>query len=288
MKVLCAVFATVIALPLFAAPRTFVSPSGLDTNPCSLAAPCRTFQAAVNVTDNAGEVVALGSAGYGAITISQSLTITVPNGIYAGIAVVGTTAAVTVNNTASYVVLRGLTLNGANVADYGIGPSGATMRIENCVISGFSQYGIADLSTMQLFIVDTLVRDNGTGLGVSSGSVTIDHSRFESNLNAGILFNGVSATIRDSLVSENTVGFQVNDGIGPATIVLQNCTATNNTFGLIVNRSTVLLSNCTVTTNGTGITGGQNAVVDSLGNNTINLNHTADLSGVSLTPLPPS
>jgi hypothetical protein len=32
------------------AARTFVSGSGVDTNPCSLAAPCRTLQGAYNQT----------------------------------------------------------------------------------------------------------------------------------------------------------------------------------------------------------------------------------------------
>jgi hypothetical protein len=56
-------------------PRTFVSAAGNDSNPCSFTAPCRHFQAAVNVTSAGGEVDALDPAGYGPITISQAITI---------------------------------------------------------------------------------------------------------------------------------------------------------------------------------------------------------------------
>ena len=51
-----ALLATALACTYFAvpaqaqAPRTFVSAAGNDSNPCSFAAPCRHFQAAVNAT----------------------------------------------------------------------------------------------------------------------------------------------------------------------------------------------------------------------------------------------
>jgi hypothetical protein len=44
-------------------PRTFVSPTGSDSNNCSLAAPCRTFQVAITQTNSGGEIAALGTAG---------------------------------------------------------------------------------------------------------------------------------------------------------------------------------------------------------------------------------
>ena len=67
--------------------RTFVSGSGLDSNACSLAAPCRGFAAALAQTLPGGEVVVLDSAGYGPVTISQAVTLVAPSGVYAGISV---------------------------------------------------------------------------------------------------------------------------------------------------------------------------------------------------------
>ena len=62
-----------------AASRTFVSTIGNDANTsanCSPAAPCRTFGAALSVTNPGGEVVVLTSGGYGPATISQPVVIT--------------------------------------------------------------------------------------------------------------------------------------------------------------------------------------------------------------------
>jgi hypothetical protein len=76
---IAAALALAVTLPAVSAqaqaPRTFVSAAGSDSNPCSFAAPCRHFQAAVNATTLGGEVDALDPAGYGPITISQAITI---------------------------------------------------------------------------------------------------------------------------------------------------------------------------------------------------------------------
>jgi hypothetical protein len=72
--------ALALAVTLPAAPanaqtaiRTYVSITGNDTNPCSLTAPCRHFQAAANATAAGGEVDALDPGGYGSLIISQPL-----------------------------------------------------------------------------------------------------------------------------------------------------------------------------------------------------------------------
>ena len=74
-----AALALAVTLPAVSAqaqaPRTFVSAAGSDSNPCSFAAPCRHFQAAVNATSAGGEVDALDPAGYGPIIITQAITI---------------------------------------------------------------------------------------------------------------------------------------------------------------------------------------------------------------------
>ncbi len=64
--VMAAGLAVAVMLPAASAqaqaPRTFVSAAGSDSNPCSFAAPCRHFQAAVNATSLGGEVDALDPA----------------------------------------------------------------------------------------------------------------------------------------------------------------------------------------------------------------------------------
>jgi hypothetical protein len=69
--------------------RTFVSGHGSDSNACTVAAPCRTFQHAHDTVGGGGEVVALDAAGYGSITINKSVTITA----------IGIEASITSSNT---------------------------------------------------------------------------------------------------------------------------------------------------------------------------------------------
>src|SRR5207245_10723104 len=85
-----AVFAVIVlsSFSAWAAQRTFVSGSGNDANPCTRDMPCRSFGAAIAVTSTNGEVVALDSAGYGPVTVTQGVATVAPNGVHAGISVV--------------------------------------------------------------------------------------------------------------------------------------------------------------------------------------------------------
>src|SRR5450759_891694 len=81
MKIIAA-FAVVLALASFSAPpaqaqnaRSFVSGHGLDTNACTLAAPCRTLAGAFLATNAGGEIDVLDTAGYGALTINKAISI---------------------------------------------------------------------------------------------------------------------------------------------------------------------------------------------------------------------
>jgi hypothetical protein len=56
-------------------PRVFVSGLGLDSNPCTVNQPCRTFQQAYNTVAANGEIDALDPAGYGALTITHGISI---------------------------------------------------------------------------------------------------------------------------------------------------------------------------------------------------------------------
>src|SRR5271166_2419577 len=90
---LAAVASTFVAVmaqaPAYAQqPRTFVSPTGSDSNPCTLVAPCRTFQAAIAQTNSGGEIAVLGSAGYNSgatVNIDKPISIVNPGGFEAGI-----------------------------------------------------------------------------------------------------------------------------------------------------------------------------------------------------------
>src|SRR5438105_1908836 len=77
----------VAASGLAASSRTAVSVNGSDSNPCTVASPCRSFSAAIAQTASGGDVVALDSGGYGTFIVNQSVTLEAAPGVYAGITV---------------------------------------------------------------------------------------------------------------------------------------------------------------------------------------------------------
>src|SRR6185312_13475514 len=71
------------------ASRTWVSGVGDDANPCSRTAPCKTFPGAISKTAAKGEINVLDPGGFGAVTITKSITIH-SESVDAGILVSGT------------------------------------------------------------------------------------------------------------------------------------------------------------------------------------------------------
>src|SRR5260221_4244760 len=71
------------------ATRTWTSGVGDDANPCSRTAPCKTFAGAISKTAAGGEINVLDPGGFGAVTITKSITIS-SEGIEAGVLVAGT------------------------------------------------------------------------------------------------------------------------------------------------------------------------------------------------------
>ncbi len=175
-----AVVASFACMQSHAVQRTHVSAAfGSDANTasnCTAAAPCRFFQAAMTVTDNNGEVVVLDSGGYGAVTITQSVSLTAPTGVYAGISVFPGTNGVTIATPGVNVVLRGLTINGQGGSNGINMTAGNRLTVENCVISNLTQSGINVDTTATVRVTDTVVRDNGSNgiflLNGAKGTIT--------------------------------------------------------------------------------------------------------------------
>ena len=195
--------------------RAFVSSHGNDANVCSLNAPCRGFAAAIAQTISGGEVVALDSAGYGAVTIDRSLTITGPAGVYVGISVLNGQTGVVVDGLGINVVLHGLTINGASPgALLGVHfVQGARLRLESCVVSNLPSVGILqDAAGSEMSLVDTVVRDNGqSGVSVlADATVLLDGARLERNAGDGLQVKAASGTasavVRNSVSSFNGQG----------------------------------------------------------------------------------
>ena len=192
------------------AQRTFVASTGNDANPCTLAAPCRGFAAAIANTKLGGEVIALDSAGYGPVTITQAVTITAPGGVYAGVSV-ATGDGITINAPGAEVTLRGLTITGIGGLSGVHFTSGALLRVEACEISGFmaaSNGAIkVDAPDSKLYVSDAIIRDSEDGIIVAAQPDvlkvvgTVSRSRIENNARDGILPSGAALfVIEDSVI----------------------------------------------------------------------------------------
>ena len=282
--------------------RTFVSAqNGNDANTvnnCSVTQPCRNFNAAVGVVLAGGEVVALDSGGYGATTISKAVTLTSPLGVYAAItALTAGSSAITVSaESTDTVVLRGLTLTGLGGQE-GINVTAVgNLHIEGCVISGFTNIGInvnLTANSGHIFIKDTITRNNGNaGVFITSNTGTvrasIDNCRAERNGTGFVASDNSRVTINRSVASGNTLfGFSAFSGPsgGISELSCEECLSSNNFDGFIVSvfssgAATIRVSHSTATNNSNyGFNQSASGVFESLGNNVVRGNTTANLSG---------
>ncbi|MEO8675517.1 MAG: hypothetical protein ABI569_08060 [Casimicrobiaceae bacterium] len=222
---------------LGAAQRTFVASYGLTANTafnCSLAKPCRAFNEAIGVTSLGGEVVILDTAGYGPMTINQSIKIIGPSGVYGGISVTGganpTTGIVINAGFSDVITLRGLDISGVPgvagpfpLVGIDIQKAGA-VHIEKTSVSNFTQDAsecirMSVTAPVSLFVVDSFLRECATGVHIDGTTVgearaTIDNTHIEqgTNTQSGTAIVGVKATgnymvnIRKSLISSGIVG----------------------------------------------------------------------------------
>jgi hypothetical protein len=255
-----AMLATAIASVLLTVPalaardRVFVASYGDDANPCTYGSPCKTFQQAVNVVAPGGEVTAIDSAGFGPVTISQSVSITSPNGVEAGIAAAAGGTAITITGD-SNVWLRGLTLEGANSAAYGIEAEAVgQLTIDNCIIRDYVGAGIvvSSIDTSQVTITNSRISHAQYGIYVSTPTngttyLTLDNVVVTSSttgLAEGTTGASAYVSVSNSDFSHNTNAISVGGASGlPANLYLYNVVFNdNNEVVNISNYSNVLLS----------------------------------------------
>lgn len=252
-------------LPLSAqATRTWVSGVGDDANPGSRTAPCKTIAGAIAKTAAGGEIDALDPGGFGAVTITKSLTLDGGGGQVASILVAGTNAIVIAAGPTDVVILRNFRFNGlGSMANAGLNGvrflSGKALVIENCEFMGFSQNAVdvALTNPGSVYVSNTtIVGAPGTatsnGVAIESGSsaakVSLDQVKVVNAGGAGILS---SATIGD--------------------LQLDHVWLSGNATGLFATAGAVRLSSCTIIQNGVGVkTSG--ASVGSFGNNKVAAN----------------
>lgn len=285
------------------ATRTWVSGVGDDANPCSRTAPCKTFAGAISKTAPGGEIDALDPGGFGALTITKSITLDGGGGQVASVLVAGTNGIVVAAQPTDVVIIRNMRLDGllgggnGNAGLNGIRwISGKSLIIENCVIFGFSLNGIdiekADGGTAT--IIGTTSENNGTGTGsgllvkntVNNVTVTVSNSGFLNN-NFGIAAQDFSkVSVYNSVISgNNNTGMQsaVVTG-GTSTLEVFHSIVAHSGIGLAAGSGgTINIADLALFDNAASISGG--ASVHSFTNTpNFNTNTATSPSGTAITP----
>jgi hypothetical protein len=282
---LCAMMLAISASPVRAQSVLWVSATGSDAAACSQAAPCLTFQGAIN-KGSVAQINCLSSGSYGAFTVTASITIDCGTG---NIGTIFATAgnAITISTGAGViVVLRHLSLNGGGSTPNGIYtptfPSG-TLIVEDCMIQGVSNgiyfaptsgRGLLQVSNSQIFA-------NNIGILVSPASgqvasVTLDRVELVANANTGLYLTGggiVAGTMRDSVVGENGINGVQTSSPQVYFTVEESSIVANLSNGIITQSagSVVNVGASTIGGNGTGVKASSGSLI-SFGNNQMSAN----------------
>jgi hypothetical protein len=265
----CLLVLAATALAQAQATRTWVSGVGDDANPCSRTAPCKTFAGAISKTASCGEISVLDPGGFGAVTITKSITIN-GDGTLAGI-LASLTNGIIVNGANAVVTIRSVSINGACNGLNGIRfIQGTSLMVENSTIIGFTGFGIdinrgaaasGFVSIKNVSINNCLggginvTQNNATPVRVDVESCNIFASNFGIKAGAN---SRVSA--RECHVSGMSQGFFA-DG-ATARMNLDSCMADNNQNGVQSDNSAIIrIANCTISDNiGKGISRGGGAL----------------------------
>ena len=250
----CTVLGT---LPAYAqATRTWVSGVGDDVNPCSRTAPCKTFAGAISKTATGGEISVLDPGGFGAVTITKSITIN-GDGTLAGILAAGTNGIIINAPAGSVVTIRNVSINGAGTGLNGIRIlSASQVTIDKVDISGFTTNGVEVNSSITTLvnIKDSHIRTVTNGVRVFPGAaprvdVFVEHTTIKGTQN-GVNTTGGFTNIANSNLSHNP-GAGVLAGGG--TVNIEGSTMTGNGTGAVAAAGTMRLSNNSFYDNGSGV-----------------------------------
>jgi hypothetical protein len=290
--------------------RTFVSSMGNDSNPCTVTQPCRTFVGAYAATVSGGVITALDPAGYGPLTITNSITIDGQS--WASITTPANGNGITINsNQAIFVELRGLLIQGPGSSAIFPDNNGivlnstniTTLRVSHCILENLDNgtsspavgHGILlapSGGVLDFSITDTIASYNG-GDGIyylppSGSPITtgIIDRVVASSENVGISFDtthasggGLNVAMSNSATNHNSGGVFVSNGSVPATVSIDNSTISANILiGLDVSGSAkVVIGRSVITENTTGVstTNGLYSYQD----NRIDFNGIANISG---------
>ena len=283
LKTACGLAALIVTFAATSAsaalpPRTWVSGVGDDVNPCSRTAPCKTFAGAIGKTEVGGEISVLDPGGFGAVTITKSITINgTPGNGYGSVTLGAGTTGIIINitdpaDTKRTVRLNWLEINGVSVGLNGVkilgtNLAGTSVVVENTNIDGMTGRGISDERTNggKLVVTNTSIRHTqDSAIRIAAGGVNkidalLSNVRVHNSATAALTANGgAKVTVSNSVFSGSGIGLDIEQANTEA--MVDRSTVSGNTIGIFTNGGAVLrLSNSTVSHNGTGVNGTVNS-----------------------------
>jgi hypothetical protein len=238
------------------ATRTWVSGVGDDANPCSRTAPCKTFAGAISKTADGGEISVLDPGGFGAVTITKSITLN-GDGTLAGILAASTNGIIINAAAGKDVLLRNISINGVGGSTLpGLNGirflAGGSLTLQNVNIYGFSQSCIDIAITAGTGPITEITNSNlsacATGINVSNTTtgqraiVNVNHSKISDVTNGINAARQAGVTLDDVTISgATTTGIIVaSAGVAPASEVnIRHSLITNSALGLGINSAAI-------------------------------------------------
>jgi hypothetical protein len=287
------------------ATRTWVSGVGDDVNPCSRTAPCKTYAGAISKTAVNGEISTLDPGGFGAVTITKSITIEGTQGQGYGSILHSGTVGVSINYdsfsgealTQRSVRLRNLNINGSGGSGGsassgsrairiigGANSAGSEVFVEDCILDGSfasgTGRGIEDNRSSGGFlsVSRTTIRNMG-GSGISTLTtnaglkIVVNDSQFLNCANGIAVGSNVKVAVYNSNISGcSGAGLFVEDTDGAAVTTVMDvdhCVVSHNGTGFNASTggSMIRVSNTTAVGNTTLATQAGGGLVQSYGNN---------------------
>jgi hypothetical protein len=268
--------------------RAYLSITGNDANPCTVAAPCRLLPAALSAVADGGEIWLLDSANFnaGTVNVTKSVSIVAVPGQVASIVAVGGQPALVVGNPGLTIGLRNLafTKNANNPGTTGVYVTAASqLSIENCFFANLATQGIWLNGAAVVHVRDSVFRNiaDNAMLVMNGGTAHVLRSQFFSTggLNARLETGSATTTLEvaDSLISGGSTGVAASmvaaSGITRAFVTrstIQGTTGALYAQTLDSGSATIAVSSTSLVGNNQPyFTTGAGAAIKSMGNNNI-------------------
>ena len=180
-----------------------------------------------------GEINVLDPGGFGAVTITKSITIRSDH-FEAGVLVSGTNGIVVAAGATDQVTLEGLDIEGLGTGINGVQvSSGGVVTVIRCTIHHFTGNGVnmaSNTANARVFVKDCVISQNAGGVNVQGNGVAntgaISNTLIDGNTSFAIQANGagnVVAVVRSILTNSPTGISLVSGGtavsFGPSNIV---------------------------------------------------------------------